>query len=91
MTETQKPNEDTMVHHICELAASADDVVAMLRRPHDQAEIHPEALGRAEQLSAGLRDIIEALTHHDHLVMTVDDVWKTLTIEHRESGDGFVT
>ncbi|MFW2383283.1 MAG: hypothetical protein ACN4GZ_16135, partial [Acidimicrobiales bacterium] len=81
-----KPAEDgTLAHHMEHLAATADDVVDMLSRPHEAGEIHPEALAHAAHLQTSLRDVIHALLHHDHLAIKSDDVWKALTVKHRGS------
>ena len=83
-----KPAEDgTLAHHLEHLAATADDVVDMLSRPHEAGEIHPEALTRAAHLQTSLRDVIHALLHHEHLAIKADDVWKLLTVKHTGSSD----
>ena len=82
--DTPAAEDGTLAHHLEHLAASVDDVVAMLNRHHEEGEIHPEALPKAEHVSASLKEVIHALTHHEHLAMTSDDVWKALTIKHKE-------
>lgn len=91
MADDQTAEHGTLAHHLEHLAATADDVAAMLNRPHAEGEIHPEALGKAEHLSTSIKDIIHALTHHEHLAMTRDDVWKALTIGHRDHKDNEVS
>ncbi len=81
-------DEGTLAHHLINLAASADDVAAMLTRPHTAGEIHSEAVAKAEHLSTSLHDVIHALTHHEHLAMTSDDVWKALTRKHETHDPG---
>ncbi len=83
MTESEAAN-GTLAHHLTHLAASADDLAEFLGRPHDAAEIHPEALAKSEKLATSLKEVVYALTHHEHLAMTSDDVWKALTIKHDE-------
>ena len=84
-----EPQDGTLAHHLEHLAASADDLSAMLTRSHDDAgDIHPEALPAAEKLSTSLKDIIHALTHHEHLAMSSDDVWKTLSVKHTDHDHG---
>ncbi len=80
--------DGTLAHHLTHLAASSDDLAEFLGRSHEAAEIHPEALVKSERLSTSLKEVIHALTHHDHLAMTSDDVWKALTIKHEEGDDG---
>ena len=80
--------EGTLANHLSHLAATADDVITYLSRPHEEAEIHPEALAKSEHLATSLKEVIAALTHHEHLAMTSDDVWKTLTVKHRAAEDG---
>lgn len=87
------PIEDTLPHHLEHLAMTADDVVAMVTRAHDEGEIHPQALAKSEKLAAGLREVIDRLLHHDEggLAAEPSDVWKMLTAKHRESEDGTIT
>lgn len=87
-------DEGTMAHHLEHLAVTAEDVVAFLTRPHDEGEIHPEALPKAEHLALGLREVIDAIRHHDHLehlAVSSDDVWKMLTVKHKDHTDGTIT
>ncbi len=63
----------------------------MISREHDGGEIHPEALANAEHLATSLREVIHALTHHDHLAMSSDDVWKALTVKHEGGGPGILS
>lgn len=88
MADDQNLAEGTLGHHLAHLAATADDVAALLSRQHAEGEIHPEALGKAEHLSTSLNDVIHALTYHEHLAMSSDDVWKALTVKHRDHQDG---
>ncbi len=88
MADDQNSEHGTLANHLAHLAATADDVAALINRPHDEGEIHPEALGKAEHLSTSLKDIIHALMHHEHLAMSSDDVWKALTVKHRDHRDG---
>ena len=88
MADDQTSEDETLANHLIHLAATADDVAALLNRPHAEGEIHPEALGKAEHLSTSLKDIIYALTHHEHLAMSSDDVWKALTVKHRDHEPG---
>lgn len=83
--------DGTLAHHLTHLAASADDLVEMINRPHKGGEIHPEALPASEHLAASLKDVIHALTHHEHLAMDSDDVWKTLSRKHQGRTDGTIT
>lgn len=87
MSTEDPSDEGTLARHLEHLAATADDVAAMLSRPHPEAEIRPEALAKSEQLSTSLKEVIYALTHLEHLAMTGDDVWKALTIKHEKGGD----
>ncbi len=80
--------DGTLAHHLAKLAATADDLSLTLNRPHENSEIHPEALAKSEHLSTSLKDVIHALTQHEHLAMSSDDVWKALTVKHTEGGDG---
>lgn len=88
MADDQTPEDGTLARHLEHLAATADDVAAMLNRPHAKSEIHPEALGKAERLSTSLKEVIHALIHHEHLAMTRDDVWKALSRKHKDHQDG---
>lgn len=89
---TELPDEEnTLANHLSHLSATADDVVRFLNRPHDGSEIHPEALAKSEQLATSLKDVIHALTHNEHLAMTSEDVWKTLSAKHRGDDDGAMT
>ena len=88
---TDKPESGSLAHHLGYLAADADDIKAFLTRSHHQdGDIHPEALGKSERLATSLRNIIDALIHHEHLAMDSDDVWKMLTVKHSEDHDGTV-
>ena len=81
---TSADDDATLAHHLTRLAADADDVVAMLSAHHaDGGDIGPEALGTASRLQTSLHDVVHALTHHDHLAMSSDDVWAALTTKHR--------
>lgn len=91
MADDQTPEHGTLARHLEHLAASADDVAAMLNRPHAESEIHPEALGKAERLATSLKEVIHALTHHEHLAMTGDDVWKALSVKHKDHQEGEMT
>ncbi|MEZ5225152.1 MAG: hypothetical protein R2710_00355 [Acidimicrobiales bacterium] len=85
---TDPANEDgTLAHHLTQLAASADDLSAFLSQEH-HGDIHPEALAKSEHLSTSLKEVIHALTEHEHLAMSADDVWKMLTVKHNESHPG---
>jgi len=79
--------DDTLAKHLSHVAATADDLTAMLNRPHELGEIHPEALEKSEHLATSLKAVIHALTEHEHLAMSSDDVWKALTVKHRDHGD----
>lgn len=87
MTDT--PDEVTLVNHLGNLAADADDVKAMLTAQHAAGgDIHPEALDKAERLQTSLHEVIRELTRHEHLAMGADDVWATLNRKHNfKSGD----
>lgn len=86
---TEPAVEDgTLAHHLARLAATADDLSAFLTQSHEEGGIHPEALAKAEHLSTSLKDVILSLTHHEHLAMSSDDVWKALTVKHQERCDG---
>jgi hypothetical protein len=88
----ESPQAETLAEHLGHLAADADDVKALLTRQHDDGgDIHPEALGKADRLATGLRDVIAALGEHDHLAMTADDVWAALSRRHRSKGDGTIS
>lgn len=80
--------EGTLAHHLTHLAATADDVAAFLGREHESSEIHPEALAKSEHLVTSLKEVIHALTHHEHLAMTQDDVWQALSVKHQGRSDG---
>jgi hypothetical protein len=84
-------SDGTLAHHLSHLAATADDLAALLSRPHEEGEIHPEALAESEHLSTSLKDVIHALTKHEHLAMTGDDVWRALSVKHVDHTDGTVT
>lgn len=87
MTTPTEPG--TLPHHLEHIAADADDVVAMLTRHHAEGgDIHPEALPKAERLATGLRQVIDALTTHEHLAAGADDVWRLLGMEVPTSTDG---
>ena len=88
--EPPTPEAGTLANHLEHLAVEVDDVIALLNRQHEEGEIHPEALPRVEHVSTSLRDVIHALTHHDHLAMTGDDVWTALTLKHKKQTDGTV-
>lgn len=73
----------SLAHHLEHLAADADDLNALLHAAHKESgDIHPETLGKAARLQTSLAEVIHALTHHDHLAMGSDDIWKALTIKH---------
>ncbi len=94
MSEPQpqpQPEPSTLAHHLTHVAASADDLVQLLNLPHPEGGIHPEALAASEHLATSLRDVVHALTHHEHLTMSSDDVWKALTLKHTGSDDGTIT
>ncbi len=78
-------NEDvTLADHLGTLAADAESLSRMLHAQHDEhGDIHPEELSKAAALETSLKDVIHALTHHEHLAMSADDVWKTLNVEHK--------
>ncbi len=83
--------DGTLAHHLTKLAASADDLSAFLSRPHD-GDIHPEALAKSEHLSTSLKEVIKALTEHEHLAMSADDIWKMLGVKHSDNHiDGSIT
>ncbi len=84
-------DDGTLAHHLSHLAATADDLAALLGRRHEEGEIHPEALAQSEHLSTSLKDVIHALTQHEHLAMTGDDVWKALSVKHVKHTDGTMT
>jgi hypothetical protein len=89
MTDTPEPA--SLAHHLSHLAADADDIETLLTRSHAEGgDIHPEALGKSERLATSLRDVIHALTEHEHLAMGADDVWKTLTVKHSGNGDSTI-
>ena len=90
MSESAEPG--TLSHHLEHLAADADDVRAMLSRPHSEGgDVHPEALVKADKVATSLREVIDALLHHEHLAMSSDDVWHSMTIKHRESSGDVIT
>lgn len=90
MTKQSEPG--SLAHHLGHLAVDADDLEAFLTRQHDDAgDIHPEALGKSKRLATSLRDVIHALTEHEHLAMGADDVWKALTVKHAEHDDSTIT
>jgi len=71
--------------------ADAEDIEALLTRAHTEGgDVHPEALGKSERLATSLRDVIHALTEHEHLAMGADDVWKTLTVKHSRNSDNTI-
>ena len=73
---------------------TADDVANFIQRAHDEGEIHPEALPKAEKLPLSLRELVQTILHHphlEHLAMNRDDVWKELTLKHRDHDDGTIT
>ena len=89
---TEPTAEDgTLANHLSHLAATADDVIGFLNQAHDDAEIKPAALAKSEHLATSLREVVDALRHHDHLAMTSDDVWKSLTMKHQAAEDGTLT
>ena len=91
MTDTT-PAEGSLPHHLEHLAMTADDVVAMITRSHEEGEIHPDTLVKTEKLAVGLRDVIHALMHHEKvLAATSDDVWRMLSQKHGVSDSGTVT
>ena len=72
--------------------ADAEDIEALLTRAHTEGgDVHPEALGKSERHATSLRDVIHALTEHEHLAMGADDVWKGLTIKHSGKNDGSIS
>jgi hypothetical protein len=83
--ESTAPEEGTLAHHLITLADDAQGLSAMLNADHDpEGDIHPEALQKAAHLETSLREIIKALTHHEHLAMGPDDVWKVLNADHKK-------
>lgn len=91
MSDEQPQDQDleTLAHHLGHLAADADDVMALLTTQHAEGgDIHPEAMHKAERLQTSLHEVIHALTRHEHLAMSADDVWTALSRKHDdESGD----
>lgn len=86
---TTPTESGTLPHHLEHLAADANDVVAMLTRQHaDGGDIHPEALPKAERLATSLRQVIDALTTHEHLAAGAEDVWRMLGIDVPTSDNG---
>ena len=84
-------DDTTLAGHLSHLAADADDVVAMLNAHHgEDGDLNPAALGAAARLQTSLHDVIHALTHHEHLAMSSDDVWSALTVKH-QGRDGQVS
>ena len=81
----------TLASHLEQLAMTADDVKAMITRSHEEGEIHPDVVAQTEQLASGLRDVVNALMHNEHLAIGSDDVWKALMVKHGESNDGTIT
>lgn len=83
--------DDRLDHHLERLAVDADDIAAFLTAEHDpEGDIRPEALGKAEGLATSLREVIHALTHHEHLAMKADDVWRAISRRHQGKDDGTV-
>lgn len=85
-----KTEPGTLAHHLSQLHADAAHVEEMLHEHVPPAEgplIHPEALVKSAKLQTSLSQIIHALTHHEHLVMTSDDVWEMLTLGHHHDHD----
>lgn len=75
----------TLTNHIKLLLADATDVTALLNVHHrDGGDVNPETLGKAERLETSLGEVVEALTHHEHLAMDADDVWHMLSVKHKE-------
>ncbi len=73
----------TLAQHLERLEADAADVSAFLTAQHrDGGDIHPEALTKAAVLQTSLREVINALTQHEHLAMNADDVWQMLNRKH---------
>lgn len=91
MTNNQAETNGTLAHYLGQLATTADTLEEHLTEPHAHGAIHPEALGEAAKLSTSLRAVIHALTHHEHLAMGIDDVWKFLSIEHQSHTDSEFT
>ena len=91
MAEEPTQVDGTLAHHLTQLASTADSLKLRLAEPRPGDEIHPEALGEAAHLSTSLREVIHALTHHEHLAMGIDDVWKLLSTKHRKHADGEFT
>ena len=90
----QSPQEDTLADHLEHLAMTADDVASFMQRAHEEGEIHPEALPKAEKLPLSIREVIHAILHHphlEHLAMDREDVWKQLTLKHSDHDDGTIT
>jgi len=87
------PAEHTLPHHLEHLAMTADDIVALVTRAHQEGEIHPEVLAKSEKLAVGLREVVNELVHRDEsgLAAQPSDVWKMLTAKHRGSEDGTIT
>lgn len=89
---TKETEPDSLAHHLGHLAADADDLAEFLTREHNASgDIHPEALGKSERLATSLRDIIHALTKHEHLAMGPDDVWRALNVKHGKHDGGAIT
>lgn len=94
MTDEHTDDEEALTAHLSQLAMTADDVVSMLTRHHNEDEIHPEALPKAEHLAASIQDVVQALRdmrHHEPLAMTSEDVWRALTVKHKDHSDGTIT
>ena len=87
-----QPEPGSLALHLGHLAADAEDLEAMLTRHHDEGgDIHPEALGKSQRLATSLRDVIRALTEHEHLAMGADDIWTALTVEHESHDPGTIS
>ncbi len=87
MTDDTKPSDDdvSLADHLSTLADDASGLSALLNAEHSaEGDIHPEALVKAAKLETSLREVIKALTHHEHLAMGADDIWKALSVEHED-------
>ncbi len=78
------PSEIALTEHLATLASEASGLSKLLHAHHEASgDIRPETLAKAAKLETSLHDVIHALTHHDHLAMGTDDVWKALNVKHQ--------
>ncbi len=83
-TDAAGTDDTDLATHLATLASDASGLSEVLNAHHAEGgDIHPETLDKAARLETSLHKVVQALTHHEHLAMGADDIWRMLNREHR--------